>query len=89
MPPTYGHVQRTPFSPGLLKKVAVDWDQAKDSNDIFKFRGSVPEVSQIKLETPRKETKKTSGDLPPPPPRFDPYIYQSIALASGFRIYSF
>ena len=73
VPPTYGHVQRTPFSPGLLKKVAVDWDQAKDSNDIFKFRRSYPVNFW-------RGGPKNSGPPRTPPLRLDPYIYQSIAL---------
>ena len=69
VPPTYGHVQRTPFSPGLLKKVAVDWDQAKDSNDIFKFSRKCPR----KKTGPLPKIRTPPGD-PPPPPRFYPYI---------------
>ena len=45
----------------------------------LKFCGNVPEK---KLETLRKKTNDPSGDHPTPPPplRFDPYIYQLIAL---------
>jgi hypothetical protein len=69
-----------PFYPICSNKVAIDWAWAKDSNDIFKLSWKWP---RNKLETSRKKLKTCYGTIPPPP-GFDPGIYQSIAL--DFRI---
>ena len=69
-----------PVYPICSKKVAIDWAWAKDSNDIFKLSWKWP---RNKLETSRKKLKTCYGTIPPPP-WFDPCIYQSIAL--DFRI---
>jgi hypothetical protein len=64
-----------PFYPICSKRVAIDWTGAEDSDDKFKIPWKLP---REKLEIPHKVTKTLPG--PPPPPCFDPYIYQSISF---------
>jgi len=77
-PLAFGHVHRPPpltqFAPTGCQSTGLE---LRIPTICFKFRENAPEKN---WRPPAKKLKTCRGTTPPPPPRFDPHIYQSIAL---------